>query len=90
MWVVSSEAAISARASGTPITLVAGFAKGGARLVGRADLKISSVKDLKGKSRRHAWWYSGYFAGCRTGTKWSDFLISPAKMCKLFTSVSRI
>ncbi|WP_374518090.1 ABC transporter substrate-binding protein [Undibacterium squillarum] len=46
---VSSEAAISARASGTPITLVAGFAKGGARLVGRADLKISSVKDLKGK-----------------------------------------
>jgi len=46
---VSSEAAISARATGTPIYAVAGFAKGGARLVGRADLAIKSVKDLKGK-----------------------------------------
>jgi len=46
---VSSEAAISARASGTPIYLVAGFAEGGARLVGRADMPLKSVKDLKGK-----------------------------------------
>lgn len=46
---VSSEAAISARATGTPIYAVAGFAKGGARLVGRADLGLKSVKDLKGK-----------------------------------------
>lgn len=46
---VSSEAVISARASGTPIYLVAGFAKGGARLVGRSDLGMKSVKDLKGK-----------------------------------------
>lgn len=46
---VSSEAVISARASGTPIYLVAGFAKGGARLMGRADLGIKTVKELKGK-----------------------------------------
>src|SRR5450830_1735932 len=46
---VSSEAVISARASGTPIYLVAGFAKGGVRLVGRSDLPVKTVKDLKGK-----------------------------------------
>ncbi|MYN43813.1 ABC transporter substrate-binding protein [Pseudoduganella sp. FT93W] len=45
----ASEAAISGRASGAPIVVVAGFAKGGARLVSRADLKLKSVKDLKGK-----------------------------------------
>src|SRR5450830_48645 len=46
---VSSEAVISARAGGTPIYLVAGFAKGGVRLVGRSDLPVKTVKDLKGK-----------------------------------------
>jgi NitT/TauT family transport system substrate-binding protein len=45
----ASEAAISGRASGAPIYVVAGFAKGGARLVGRTDLGLKSVKDLKGK-----------------------------------------
>ena len=45
----ASEAAISGRASGAPIFVVAGFAKGGARLVARPDLAIKSVKDLKGK-----------------------------------------
>jgi len=45
----ASEAAISGRAGGAPIYVVAGFAKGGARLVGRPDLNIKSVKDLKGK-----------------------------------------
>jgi NitT/TauT family transport system substrate-binding protein len=45
----ASEAAISGRAGGAPIYVVAGFAKGGARLVSRADLKLKSVKDLKGK-----------------------------------------
>jgi len=45
----ASEAAISGRAGGAPIYVVAGFAKGGARLVGRADLKIKSVKELKGR-----------------------------------------
>jgi len=45
----ASEAAISGRASGAPIIVVAGFAKGGARLVARSDVPIKSVKDLKGK-----------------------------------------
>jgi NitT/TauT family transport system substrate-binding protein len=45
----ASEAAISGRAGGAPIFVVAGFAKGGARLVGRSDLKMKAVKDLKGK-----------------------------------------
>jgi NitT/TauT family transport system substrate-binding protein len=45
----ASEAAISGRASGAPIIVVAGFAKGGARLVARPDAMIKSVKDLKGK-----------------------------------------
>lgn len=45
----SSEAAISGRAGGAPIYVVAGFARGGARLVARADSGIKSVKDLKGK-----------------------------------------
>ena len=45
----ASEAAISGRASGAPIFVVAGFAKGGARLVARPELNIKTVKDLKGK-----------------------------------------
>jgi NitT/TauT family transport system substrate-binding protein len=45
----ASEAAISGRAKGVPIYVVAGFAKGGARLVARPDAGIKTVKDLKGK-----------------------------------------
>jgi NitT/TauT family transport system substrate-binding protein len=45
----ASEGAISARANGAPIFVVAGFAKGGARLVARPDAAIKTVKDLKGK-----------------------------------------
>jgi NitT/TauT family transport system substrate-binding protein len=45
----ASEAAISGRAGGAPIYVVAGFAKGGARLVGRSDLHMTSIRDLKGK-----------------------------------------
>ena len=45
----ASEAAISGRAGGAPIFVVAGFAKGGARLVSRTDLKLKSIKELKGK-----------------------------------------
>nr|WP_315487744.1 ABC transporter substrate-binding protein [uncultured Rhodoferax sp.] len=45
----ASEGAISARANGAPIYIVAGFAKGGARLVARPDANIKSIKDLKGK-----------------------------------------
>src|SRR5438067_13022387 len=45
----ASEAAISGRAGGAPIYVVAGFAKGGARLVTRSDVPVKTVKDLKGK-----------------------------------------
>ncbi|KFI05881.1 ABC transporter substrate-binding protein [Massilia sp. BSC265] len=45
----ASEAAISGRASGAPIVVVAGFARGGARLVARPELNIRSVAQLKGR-----------------------------------------
>ena len=45
----ASEAAISGRAKGVPIYVVAGFATGGARLVARPEVGVKSVKDLKGK-----------------------------------------
>lgn len=43
------DAAVAGRASGVPIYVVAGFAKGGARIVARPDLNIRSVADLKGR-----------------------------------------
>jgi NitT/TauT family transport system substrate-binding protein len=43
------DGAISARAAGAPVFIVAGFAKGGARIVGRKDLNLKSVSDLKGR-----------------------------------------
>ena len=43
------DAAIAGRAAGVPIYVVAGFAKGGARIVVRPDLGIKRVGDLKGK-----------------------------------------
>jgi NitT/TauT family transport system substrate-binding protein len=45
----ASEAAISGRAAGAPIYVVAGFAKGGVRLVARPGLNIKGPADLKGK-----------------------------------------
>lgn len=45
----ASEAAIAGRAAGAPIVVVAGFARGGARLVARPDVGIGAVRDLKGK-----------------------------------------
>ena len=45
----AADAAIAGRASGVPIYVVAGFAKGGARLVAQTGSNIKSVADLKGK-----------------------------------------
>jgi NitT/TauT family transport system substrate-binding protein len=45
----ASEAAISGRAGGAPVLVVAGFARGGARLVARPELGIRSVAGLRGK-----------------------------------------
>jgi len=43
------DAAIAGRAQGAPIYAVAGFSKGGVRIVSRSDLNLKSVADLKGK-----------------------------------------
>ena len=43
------DAAVAARAAGIPIYVVAGYAKGGLRIVGRPELNIGSVKELKGR-----------------------------------------
>jgi NitT/TauT family transport system substrate-binding protein len=43
------DAAISGRAAGAPVFVVAGFAKGGVRIVGRSDLDLKTIADLKGR-----------------------------------------
>ncbi|HQR52427.1 MAG TPA: ABC transporter substrate-binding protein [Burkholderiales bacterium] len=45
----AADAAIANRAGGGQVFVVAGFAKGGARLVSRADEPLKKVADLKGK-----------------------------------------
>jgi NitT/TauT family transport system substrate-binding protein len=45
----AADAAIANRAGGGEVYVVAGFARGGARLVGRSDLDLRSVADLKGR-----------------------------------------
>jgi NitT/TauT family transport system substrate-binding protein len=45
----AADAAIAGRAAGVPLLVVAGFAKGGARIVGRTELGIRKVADLKGR-----------------------------------------
>ena len=45
----AADAAIAGRASGAPVYVVAGFAKGGARIVAQTGSAIKVIKDLKGK-----------------------------------------
>jgi NitT/TauT family transport system substrate-binding protein len=45
----ASEASVAARAVGIPIYVVAGFAKGGARLIALPGSNIKTIEDLKGK-----------------------------------------
>ena len=49
MSAAAADAAIAGKAQGVPLVVVAGFAKGGARIVARPDLPIKTIKDLKGK-----------------------------------------
>jgi NitT/TauT family transport system substrate-binding protein len=49
MAALASDGAISGRANGVPIFAVAGFAKGGARIVAATGSGIASMKDLRGK-----------------------------------------
>jgi len=46
---LASDGAISGRANGVPIYTVAGFAKGGARIVAGVDSGIKAMADMKGK-----------------------------------------
>lgn len=46
---LASDGAISGRANGVPIYAVAGFAKGGARIVAGSETGIKNMKDFKGK-----------------------------------------
>lgn len=46
---LASDGAISGRANGVPIYTVAGFAKGGARVVAASDSGIKNLADLKGR-----------------------------------------
>ena len=45
----AADAAIANRAAGGQVYVVAGFAKGGARMVSRADLALKTVAQLKGR-----------------------------------------
>lgn len=45
----AADAAIAGRAGGAPIYVVAGFAKGGVRIVAGTDSKITTIDQLKGK-----------------------------------------
>jgi NitT/TauT family transport system substrate-binding protein len=45
----AADAAIANRAGGGQVYVVAGFARGGARLVGRSDLDLGSIAGLKGR-----------------------------------------
>ncbi len=45
----SAEGAIEARAAGAPVQVVAGFARGGARIIGRSDIEWKGVPDLRGR-----------------------------------------
>jgi NitT/TauT family transport system substrate-binding protein len=45
----AADAAIAGRAAGVPLVVVAGFARGGARIVSRTQLGIRNVEGLKGR-----------------------------------------
>lgn len=73
---LASDGAISGRANGVPIYTVAGFAKGGARLVAGADTGIRDIQGLKGKkvgvTRGGAHELLLYAELEKAGLSWSD------------------
>jgi NitT/TauT family transport system substrate-binding protein len=73
---LASDGAISGRANGVPIYTVAGFAKGGARIVAGVESGIKTVADLKGKrvgvTRGGAQELLLYAELERAGLTWSD------------------
>jgi NitT/TauT family transport system substrate-binding protein len=73
---LASDGAISGRANGVPIVAVAGFARGGARLVAGVDAGIHSLADLRGKrvgvTRGGAQELLLYAELEKAGLSWSD------------------
>jgi len=73
---LAADGAISGRANGVPIYAVAGFAKGGARIVVGTDSGIKALKDLKGKrvgvTRGGAQELLLYAELEKAGLSWSD------------------
>jgi NitT/TauT family transport system substrate-binding protein len=73
---LASDGALSGRANGVPIYTVAGFAKGGARLVAGADTGIRDIQGLKGKkvgvTRGGAHELLLYAELEKAGLSWSD------------------
>ena len=71
-----SDGAIAARASGVPVNIVAGFSKGGVMLVGRSDLSIKAVADLKGRKvgvvRGGAQELALFMTLAKAGLTWSE------------------
>ena len=76
MAALASDGAISGRANGVPIYTVAGFAKGGARIVAGTDSGIRSLADMKGKkvgvARGGAQELLLYAELEKAGLSWSD------------------
>ena len=72
----AADAAIAGRAAGAPVFAVAGFAKGGVRIVGRKDLGLASVAQLKGKRvgvpRGGAQELALFAELAKAGLTWSD------------------
>ncbi|ALS65877.1 ABC transporter substrate-binding protein [Pandoraea apista] len=70
------DAAIAGRAQGAPIYAVAGFAKGGVRLVAKKGLPVTKVADLKGRkvgvARGGAQELILYAELAKAGLTWSD------------------
>jgi NitT/TauT family transport system substrate-binding protein len=72
----AADAAIAGRAAGAPVFAVAGFAKGGIRIVGRRDLGLTAVAQLKGKKvgvpRGGAQELALFAELSKAGLTWSD------------------
>ena len=72
----AADGAIAGRAAGAPVFAVAGFAKGGIRIVGRKDLGLTSVVQLKGKKvgvpRGGAQELALFAELAKVGLTWSD------------------